>query len=107
VVYIDFGDLYGDAIDAIRQSGLRIIQVTADKSFRAVATNILAALDSTYVENPTFLAAKRPAQYNIAVTITGVLYHQSEEKRLFLSGVSMNPAVTDLLSANGVDVIVW
>jgi phage tail protein X len=104
---VDFGDLYGDAVDAIRTTGLRIIQVTAEESFRAVATKILAALDSNYAENPTFLAANRPAQYNIAVTIAGVLYHQSEEKRLFLSGVSMNPAVTDLLSANGVGIIVW
>lgn len=104
---VDFGDLYGDAVDAIRKTGLRIIQVTAEESFRAVATKILAALDGNYVENPTFLAAKRPAQYNIAVTIAGVLYKQSEGKHLFLSGVSMNPAVTDLLSANGVSVVVW
>jgi phage tail protein X len=104
---VDFGDLYGDAVDAIRKTGLRIIQVTAEESFRAVATKILSALDSNYIENPTFLAAKRPSQYNIAVTIAGVLYHQSEEKRLFLSGVSMNPAVTDLLSVNGVGVVVW
>ncbi len=104
---VDFGDLYGDAIDAIQQTGLRVVQVTAEDSFRDVATKILAALDGDYVENPTFLAAKRPAQYNIAVTIAGVLYNQSEEKRLFLSGVSMNPAITDLLSAQGVGVVVW
>lgn len=106
---VDFGDLYGDAVDAIRKTGLRIIQVATEESFRAVAIKILAALDGNYVENPTFLAAKRPAQYqyNIAVTIAGVLYHQSKEKRLFLSGVSMHPAVTDLLSANGVGVVEW
>ncbi|MGD9007748.1 MAG: LysM domain-containing protein [Desulfobacteraceae bacterium] len=104
---VDFGDLYGDAVDAIRTTGLQIIQVTAEEGFRAVATKILAALEGNYAENPTFLAANRPAQYNIAVTIAGVLYHQSEEKRLFLSGVRMNPAVTDLLSANGVGIIVW
>lgn len=104
---VDFGDLYGDAVDAVRKTGLRVIQLTAEESFRSVAIKILAALDSNYVENPTFLAAKRPAQFNIAVTIAGVLYKQSEKKRLFLSGVSMNPAITDLLSANGVGVIVW
>lgn len=104
---VDFGDLYGDAVAAIRKTGLRIIQVMAGDSFRAVAAKILAALDERYVENPTFLAAKRPAQYNIAVTIAGILYHQSENKRLFLSGVSMNPAITDLLSANGLSVVEW
>jgi phage tail protein X len=104
---VDFGDLYGDAVEAIRKTGLRIIQVTAEDSFRAVAAKILAALDENFVENPTFLAARRPAQYNIAVTIAGILYHQSEDKRLFLSGVSMNPAITDLLSANGLSVVVW
>ena len=104
---VDFGDLYGDAIDAIRQTGLQVAQVTAEDSFRDVTTKILAALNGDYVENPTFLAAKRPAQYNIAITIAGVLYNQSEEKRLFLSGVSMNPAITDLLSAQGVAVVVW
>jgi hypothetical protein len=104
---VDFGDLYGDAVDAIRKTGLRIIQVAAEESFRAVAAKILAALESNYVENPTFLAAERPSQYNIAVTIAGLLYHPSEEKRLFLSGARMDRAVTDLLSAKGVDVIVW
>jgi phage tail protein X/type 1 fimbria pilin len=104
---VDFGDLYGDAVDAIRKTGLRIVQVAAEESFRAVATKILAALESNYVDNPTFLAARRPARYNIAITVAGVLYNQSEEKRLFLSGARMDPAVTDLLSDKGVDLIVW
>jgi type 1 fimbria pilin/LysM repeat protein len=104
---VDFGDLYGDAIAAIRDTGLAVVQITEEDTFRAVTTKILAALDGNFIENPTFLAAKRPAEFNIAVTLAGVLYNQSDEKRLFLSGISMNPAITDLLSAKGVGVVVW
>jgi hypothetical protein len=104
---VDFGDLYGDAVAALRNTGMEIIQVTAEDSYTAVVKKILSALNKQFVENPTFLAAQRPAQYNTAITIWGVLYNQSADKRILLAGGGLHPAITDLLSASGIDVVEW
>ncbi len=104
---VDFGDLYGDAVTAIRKTGLEVIQVTAEDSYAAIVRKLFTVLGVDYVENPTFLAARRPAQYNTGITIAGVLYVKAEGQRTLLSGATLHPAVTDLLSARGVDIVVW
>ena len=106
-VLIDFGDLYGDAVEAIRQSGPQLVQISADEEYTAIVYKLFTALDLTYVDNPTFLAARRPAEFNTTVTVPGILYAKSETQQVLLSHASLHPAVTDLLSEAAVDVVIW
>ena len=106
-VLIDFGDLYGDAVSAIRQSGPQIIQIQSDDSYTLVVQKLFSALQLDYMENPTFFAAKRPARYNTSITIPGLLYQKSETQKVLLSSATLPAAVTDLLSTEDVDVLIW
>lgn len=106
-VLVDFGDLYGDAVTALRSTGMAVVQITSDDSYISVVKKILGALEKSFVENPSFMAAKRPAQYNTTITIWGLLYDHTAERRILMAGGKLHPAVTDLLSATGIDVVVW
>jgi LysM domain len=104
---VDFGDLYGDAVKAIRQTGLNLVQITADDSYDAIAQKLLGALGIAYESQPVFLAARRPAQYNTAITVSGILYAKSEKQHILLTGAPLPSAVTDMLSRQGIDVVMW
>ncbi|RJQ68976.1 MAG: LysM domain-containing protein [Desulfobacteraceae bacterium] len=106
-VLVDFGDLHGDTLTAIRQSGQNIVQIAAEDSPAAVVQTIIGGLGVPCTENPSFLAASRPAQYNTLITVQGVLYNGPQNKRTLLSGAALPPAVTDVLSAGGIAVVTW
>ncbi|MGD9216164.1 MAG: LysM peptidoglycan-binding domain-containing protein [Desulfobacteraceae bacterium] len=104
---VDFGDLYGDAVTAIGQTGLKVVQITPEESFGAIVQKLFSALSIEFEQHPTLLAARRPAEYNIAITINGLLYANDENRRVLLTGADLHSAVTDLLSDREIDVIVW
>jgi hypothetical protein len=107
-VLLDFGELYGDAIKALRQSGLDVVQIAPDEPYTAVAAKVLAGLGEQFVEHPSFPAAPRPPPYNATVTIYGLLYTNAENnKHTLLSAAALHPAITDLLSADGIAVVTW
>ncbi len=106
-ILVDFGELYGDAVAAITKTGLSIVQITAEESYGAIAQKIFSALGLPYEAQPSFLAAPRPAEFNTVVTVSGLLYAKSENKRILLTGALLPAAVTDLLSSQGIDMVVW
>jgi phage tail protein X len=104
---VDFGDLYGDAMTAIGQTGLNIVQITSEDAYGTIAQKLLAALGLAFETQPAFLAASRPAEFNTAITVSGLLYAQTAGRRVLLTGAALPSAVTDMLSSKGVDVVVW
>jgi hypothetical protein len=104
---VDFGDLYGDALAAIGKTGLHIVQITAEDGYADITRKLLTALELAFESQPAFLAAPRPAEYNTAITISGLLYAKSAGQRLLLTGTALPSAVTDMLSRKGIDVVVW
>lgn len=106
-VLVDFGELYGDAVKTISKTGMQVVQITANDTYTAVVRKVLTALNESYVDNPTFLAARRAPEYNTSVTVQGVLYADSKNNRTMLSASDLHSAVTDLLSAEGVAVVTW
>ena len=104
---IDFGDLYGDAITAIGKTGLNVVQVTSEDSYDAVAQKLLTALSIHFEQHPTLLAARRPAEFNTAITIYGLLYDNEQNRRVLLTSAVLHSAVTDMLSHHSIDVVVW
>jgi len=104
---VDFGDLYGDAMTAIGQTGLNVVQITAEDGYDAITHKLLAALNLAFEPEPAFLAAPRPAEFNTAITVSGLLYAKSAGRRILLTGAALPSAVTDMLSSKGIDVVVW
>jgi hypothetical protein len=104
---LDFGDLQGDTVDAIRRSGARVVQIDARQSAADVVRGILFELGLRFEENPRFLGAARPAQYNTEITIDGFLYAQDPDRKTLLTGAHLPQAITDLVTADGTQIIVW
>jgi LysM repeat protein len=104
---VDFGDLYGDALTAIGKTGLHIVQITGEDGYGAITQKLLAALDLAFESQPAFMAAARPAEFNTAITVSGLLYAPQSGRRVLLTGAALPSAVTDMLSSKGIDVVVW
>jgi hypothetical protein len=107
-ILVDFGELYGDAVEAIRQSGLHVMQISPEDSYPAIAAKLLAGLGEHYTENPSFTVARRPPAFNTTITILGLMHvHAQSNKQTLLSTAALHPAITDLLSADGISVVIW
>ena len=101
---IDFGDLYGDAVSAIEKTGFTVIQIKGVDNYSVIIEKILGAMDVSYTNNPTFLAAKRPAIYNTVLTIPGFLVTGTGKPRILLSFASPHRAIIQFLSNQGIKI---
>lgn len=97
-LFIDFGDLFGDAFDALANTGFNIIQVTAQDDTRTIIDTLLTALDEPVSPQPTFLAAVRPERYNTRVSIPGFLMGGESEKRTLITTAPIAGPIQQLLN---------
>jgi hypothetical protein len=102
---VDFGDLYGDAIIAIKKTGLDIIQIKEKDSVYEVIEKIFDALEVFYAKDPTFLAAKRPVVYNTSLTIPGYLISNKKQNKILLATTSINDDIVQFLINKGIKII--
>lgn len=72
-ILVDFGDLYGDAVKAIRETGLEIIQIAVDEGPQSIIRKLLETAGTAYTANPVFYGADRPAEFNTAIIVNGIL----------------------------------
>jgi len=83
-VLVDFGDLYGDAVNAIRKTGLEILQVPVDAGAVEIIQQVMDAAGMAYTAGPVFYGAERPAEFNTTIAINGILIPMTNgENRLF------------------------
>jgi len=104
LLLVDFGDLYGDAIIAIKKTGLDIIQIKKKDNIYEVIEKIFDALEVSYAKDPTFLAAKRPDVYNTSLTIPGYLISNKEKHKILLATVPVNDDAIQFLTNKGIKV---
>jgi hypothetical protein len=84
-ILVDFGDLYGDAVEAIRGTGLDILQINVDAGPVEIIARLMETAGMAYTTSPVFYAANRSADFNTAITINGILVPtQSGTNRLFI-----------------------
>ena len=83
-ILVDFGDLYGDAVNAIRKTGLEILQVPVDAGAVEIIQQVMDAAGMAYTTGPVFYGAERPAEFNTTIAIDGILIPMTNgENRLF------------------------
>ena len=105
-VVVDFEDLYGDALQAIEQTGLSVVQIKKDDSMRRIVEELLSAMDAPYTVNPTFTASKRPAAYNTTLTIPGFLLEKKGyPNKTLLAEVPLHEGIIEFLQTQGVNII--
>ncbi|WP_372679618.1 LysM peptidoglycan-binding domain-containing protein [Desulfosarcina sp.] len=72
-ILIDFGDLYGDAVNAIRGTGLEILQINVDAGPVEIIHRLMETAGMAYTASPVFYGANRSAEYNTAISVNGIL----------------------------------
>ena len=105
IFYIDFGNFYGDAIHAIEKSGYSIIQVKGNDGLDDIIQKLLGAMNISFLKDPTFLAAKRPADHNTRLTIPGFLMDHEGKSGVLLSLAPLHHQVIRYLTDNDIKVI--
>ena len=103
---IDYGDLYGEAVSAIRESGLNIIQVRAKEEFDTTLLKLLRALNVNYTADPIFYAANRPPQYNTSLTIPGYFISNPGKIKILVSESALKNEIIQFLQEKGFDKII-
>jgi LysM repeat protein len=84
-ILIDFGDLYGDAVKAIRETGLEILQINVDAGSAEIIAQLMDTAGMAYTSSPVFYAANRSVEFNTAITVNGILIPAgSGTNRLFI-----------------------
>ena len=105
IFYIDFGNFYGDAIHAIEKSGYSIIQIKDNNSLDDIIQILLGAMNASFIKDPTFLAAKRPAEYNTRLTIPGFLMDHADMSMVLLTFAPLHHQVIQFLTDNDIRII--
>ena len=100
-LFVDFEDLYGDAVTAITKTGFNIIQIKSSDTTIKIIHKLLTALDIAYTNNPTFLAAERPAPLNISLTIPGFLISNNGQSRMLLSVIPLHSEIIQFFKTAG------
>ncbi|MCG6893186.1 MAG: LysM peptidoglycan-binding domain-containing protein [Desulfobacteraceae bacterium] len=111
-VFIDFGNLYGEAEQAIRKSGFAIIQLKeAGSDLRRALPLLLKGLGYESGPTPIFEAAERPAHRCTTLTIPGILARKTDEtdegsrNRVFFSFVPLNGNIVYFLQEKDIRVV--
>ncbi len=102
---IDFGNFYGDALQAIEESGFPIIQILDTDTLDDMIQKLLGAMDVSFSKNPTFLAAKRPADDNTKMTISGFLMNHQDAPETLITLAPLNHRIIQYLSDNNIRII--
>ena len=101
---VDFGELYGNAVSAIKKTGFTVIQIKGDDNYPVIIQKILGAMNVSYTNNPTFLAAQRPAIHNTVLTIPGFLVTGAGKPGILLSFSILNNGIIQFLTNQGVKI---
>ncbi|MCD6184599.1 MAG: hypothetical protein J7K84_02225 [Deltaproteobacteria bacterium] len=80
---VDYGDLYGDSVGAIKKAGFDIVQIFKEDSVNLVMEKILHAINIKYQKHPRFNAAQRPGQQNVNLIVNGILINIKMDKKIF------------------------
>jgi len=104
-ILVDFEDLYGDAIAAIQKTGLEIIQIKGNDSLSVIIGKLLDGLRISYTIDPTFLAAKRPPDYNTFINIKGFLMAEEGKPKTLLAAIPLHRSIVRFFNARNVKVI--
>jgi hypothetical protein len=102
---IDFGNFYGDALQAIEESGYSIIQIIDTDTFDDIIQKLLGVMDVSFSKNPTFLAAKRPADDNTKITISGFLMDHQGALETLITLAPLNHRIIQYLTDNNIRII--
>jgi len=104
-VFVDFGDLYGDAVSALQKTGFKVVQIRQKDDLFYVVSSLLDAIGVSHTKNPTLLAAKRPSRYNTALTLPGYMIEHPNKSKILLTRIFLSDELIHFLAEQKIKVV--
>ncbi len=106
LLLVDFEELMGDAIEAIRNSHVEIIQLKKRTPVLDGVRRLLVALKCPVVENPTLTLFKAGKAVDISATLPGLLIKPGGKVDILLTTRPISAEASRLLAGPGTRVII-
>ena len=103
---VDFGNIYGEAIIAIKKAGMEVIQIDTGDNINTAIQKLLKGIGLDYTIDPMFFVAKRPEKYNTSLTIPGFLVTDSESNNILISTVPLHNELIQFLRDRDLKVVI-
>ncbi|MBC2694076.1 MAG: hypothetical protein HF982_02095 [Desulfobacteraceae bacterium] len=103
---VDFGNIYGKAIIAVKKAGIEVIQVNMEEEINTIIQKLLKGIELDYTIDPIFFVAKRPEKYNTSLTIPGFLVADVGSHNILISTVPLHNELIQFLSDRNLKVII-
>ena len=101
-ILIDFGDLYGDAVNAIRGTGLEILQINVDDGPLEIIQRLMETAGMAYTASPIFYGANRPAAFNTAISVNGMLIPADTGENRLITGKQIPETIEPFFRDRGI-----
>ncbi len=102
---VDYGDLYGDSVDAIKKSGFRIVRILKKDSLEAASEKILEAIGIAYKKNPVFHALRKQGVHNIDLVIYGALINAETTAQVLIVGHPLDNQLVQFLTGKKIKLV--
>ena len=100
---IDFGELYGEALESIGRT-LQIIQFMPQDDFQTIINKLFAGLGLGFTTDPIFFCARRSPKYNTAMMVPGVLVDHGEGRKILLTSVPLHQRLIEFMRLENVQI---
>lgn len=105
-VFVDFGELYGDAVDAIRKTGFHVVQIHPKDDIPSTVSKLAGAVGLKVIHPLPLFAADRPVSFNTRLTFPGTLIETPRKERFYLSRHPLPSELIHFLGERNIGVIV-
>ncbi len=102
---VDYGDLYGDALTAIRKTGLNIVQLGGIKDWQTALKTIFNALNFPFTEHLDFKPVVRSGDEYIDIHIPGLVVDVEAHGKFLITQTLFRSALVQFLAQSGYHVI--
>lgn len=104
-VLLDFGDLGGDAIESIQNTGFRIVQLDGNANSQALLTTLSELMPADFITDPIFWTAHRPRLYNPSFQVPGFLIsatHGDRVQQVLVTDIALPERIASYLEESGI-----
>jgi hypothetical protein len=102
---VDYGDLYGDALTAIRKTGLYIVQLGGIKDWQTALKSIFNALNFSFTEHLDFKPVVRSGNEYIDIHIPGLVVDAEAQEKFLITQALFRSSFAQFLAQSGYHVI--
>ena len=103
---VDFGNIYGEAISAIKKAGMEVVQIETGDNINTNIQKLLKGIGLDCTIDPMFFVAKRPEKYNTSLTIPGFLIADSESNNILVATVPLHNDLIQYLTDRDFKVVI-